>query len=108
MLDIRNIKITGTPEYWIALPDGYEPIGEYDRTAIGGRKTLDLLRDAANEAKRLPSDEQCYLVVYYSAVLTDDPKHGRDIKRQIKDLQRQGNGSRAIYVDTTQNARPTR
>lgn len=109
MLDIKRIQITGDAEFWIALPDGYEPTGGfYNRTAIGGRKTLDMLREVASEAKRLPSDAQCYLVFSYSAALLDEPKHGKDIKKQIKDIERKVGKSRAIHFDTTQDARPTR
>ncbi|MCW2900419.1 MAG: hypothetical protein JWO67_2684 [Streptosporangiaceae bacterium] len=109
MLDINRIQITGDAEFWIALPDGYEATGGfYKRTAIGGKKTLDMLRDVANEAKRLPSDAQTYLVFSYSAALLNDPKHGQDIKRQISDLERNAKGSRAVFIDTTQDARPTR
>jgi hypothetical protein len=104
LLDLNRIKITGDRAFWIALPDGYEPGGHYERTAIGGRKTLDMLRDIANEAKRFPSDGETYLVFSYSAALVDDPKHGRDIKRQINDIGRKA----GVEVSTTQDARPTR
>lgn len=108
LLDIKRMQITGDQEYWIALPDGYAPTGSfYQRKATGGREALAMLRDVAAEVNRLPKSKQYFLVFSYSEALLSDPKHGRDIERQIKDLTRKGEKV-GVRIDTTTDARPTR
>jgi hypothetical protein len=108
LLDIKRIKITGDNEHWVAIPDGYKStLGYHSRTATGGRETLAMLRDIANEMKQLPSDGTTYLVLDYSTALLNDPKHGRDIKRQIEDIERKG-GKVGVYAYTSQAFEPVR
>jgi hypothetical protein len=102
-----HTRITGTPDLWIALPDGYEPGSGYKRTATGTKAALEMFREVNRIIEKLtprPADQtNARLIIGYSPVLLDD----RTIKAEVERIQRNGEHY-GVLAEPTHDARKAR
>jgi hypothetical protein len=106
----ENAKITGTPVLWIAVPQDYAPgMGSYECVATGASEAIKMIRDAGKLLGKMPKYDggSAHLIVEYSPVLLDDKRDGKNLKREIKDLQKRGEKV-GVFCEETHNVSPRR
>lgn len=82
----EGYDVTGESDWWIAVPDGFKPSSKHQRTAIGEKAALKMMRDAVALMKQQPKRKRVVLYIGYSAPLANN----REIAREIDTLKRQG------------------
>jgi hypothetical protein len=98
----NHTAVTGTPDRWIAVPDGYKPRWTcYARTAVGENAALEMFREAAviiaDQVSMPDYQRNDRLVIEYSPALLDDSRIRGAVEKVKKAGKRVGITCRETY-----------